>query len=343
MVMRYRRSSAVAAFTLIELLVVIGVISILIGILLSALQSARRHARSVVCMSNMRTIGQGLSTYVVHFQGYLPGPNTSGRLLNRTLWYSGRGAGWEDDTEPIEPTFNMDWVSPTLGKQLNLPRNRADRLINIFTTKLRCPENEVPYTYVYFGSSGSAWPTRWSGATDILSSSYSAVLGFHFVDAGINPGDKVPNPSETSDYRLPPNYTPKITKIGQPSEKIFVVEGTRFLNSGGLSFNPFFRQLRGGNLMISGPWVSLNGDPYHYVHSNHSYPRPLQPTVESQNYAFRHKKKMNVVFFDGHAETLPAETLIRTRYYWPKGTRRHVSPFSTFFDPEIQPPEWVAP
>jgi prepilin-type processing-associated H-X9-DG protein/prepilin-type N-terminal cleavage/methylation domain-containing protein len=61
-------------FTLIELLVVVGIISVLISLLLPALQKAREAANAVRCMAQMRQLGLAYQQYGNDFGDYLPNP-----------------------------------------------------------------------------------------------------------------------------------------------------------------------------------------------------------------------------------------------------------------------------
>ncbi|MBN1554598.1 MAG: type II secretion system protein [Phycisphaerae bacterium] len=63
-------------FTLIELLVVIAIISLLVSILLPALQNAKELAKSTICLTNLRGLGTGIAMFVHDNETLpLPGPD----------------------------------------------------------------------------------------------------------------------------------------------------------------------------------------------------------------------------------------------------------------------------
>jgi prepilin-type N-terminal cleavage/methylation domain-containing protein/prepilin-type processing-associated H-X9-DG protein len=61
-----------SAFTLVELLVVIAIIALLMGILLPALNAARKQAYATVCKSNLRQIGIAAGFYTEAWNYFIP-------------------------------------------------------------------------------------------------------------------------------------------------------------------------------------------------------------------------------------------------------------------------------
>jgi prepilin-type N-terminal cleavage/methylation domain-containing protein len=66
------QTSARSAFTLVELLVVIGIIAVLVGILLPALNKAKSRAQTIACQSNLRQIYLAARTYATENRDSLP-------------------------------------------------------------------------------------------------------------------------------------------------------------------------------------------------------------------------------------------------------------------------------
>ena len=60
------------AFTLIELLVVITIVSLLLSILLPAMNKARQQAMNLVCISNLHNVGIAIHSYSLDFDDTIP-------------------------------------------------------------------------------------------------------------------------------------------------------------------------------------------------------------------------------------------------------------------------------
>jgi prepilin-type N-terminal cleavage/methylation domain-containing protein/prepilin-type processing-associated H-X9-DG protein len=127
-------------FTLVELLVVIGIISILIAMLLPALNKARAQAKSVVCLSNLRQLGQAMQMYQNDNRGSYPLyslsyyafriPTYVGDEMNwsRLLWAKGYAKNPEIYACPAFPGPQKEYFDLPADDQTVLKSGSADRV-----------------------------------------------------------------------------------------------------------------------------------------------------------------------------------------------------------------------
>lgn len=125
------------AFTLIELLVVISIIALLIAILLPALGAARRSARGMQCLSNLRQQGTAVNAYAIDWKGYIP------------------ASYFDTNTEGF-----TDWGLLINAYLVNSGDNSyADAgAVDNNTEALLCPQAQVPGGRLHYGSNPLVMP-----------------------------------------------------------------------------------------------------------------------------------------------------------------------------------------
>ena len=111
-----RRLSAIRnGFTLIELLVVIAIIGILAGILLPTLNNARERANRVVCMGNLKVIGEAFNMYNIDRGEMPPTDAVTGTNVATNIIKTGTGVVvglgyFYNDPDPATATTLDDYI-----------------------------------------------------------------------------------------------------------------------------------------------------------------------------------------------------------------------------------------
>lgn len=229
-----------AAFTLIELLVVVAIIALLLSILLPSLRGAREQARMVTCGQRLHDFGMGLATYMTENGEWIPGINTSGVAIRALdlVWGADPGV-LNEPTLPVQP---WDWMTPIMAHQVELPAVRARRF-KFLLDGLRCPSQ--PYHSALY-LEGGAPPDLAALQAEAPFRTISYLMPVHFQAVGQTYNNRLilgykvhPAVTNRPVYALAApatwevtnqDYLPQLVNIGDPSRKIFVADGTRYLS-----------------------------------------------------------------------------------------------------------------
>lgn len=221
------RGSKPKGFTLVELLVVIGIIALLIGILLPALNQAQEQARTVKCLANLRSIGQAMASYQAEQRGCIVPAMYCGPSYQKDNWaiiLSQYGY------LPVPGTANVT-DGPVEGTPFYCPSgadlvNRADGPSGAFNN------NPLSFTDV---NGASAWRV-WSTFTSSWYDTWYGVNGVAYQanNAGSLPG-QLPG-AGLNDLQEPLNYPRgddihpvRIAGIKNTTSVVFLFDGI-FMN-----------------------------------------------------------------------------------------------------------------
>jgi prepilin-type N-terminal cleavage/methylation domain-containing protein len=176
------------AFTLVELLVVIAIISVLIGLLLPAVQRARESGNRATCQNNLRQIGLALHNYHDTLGTLPPG------YLDTAPWPNNdQGPGWSWGAL-ILPFLEQK----TLYNQINVSLDVADpanaNARGSFLKVFYCPSDLLHTTFTVNDGGANSWV--------VAQGSYVACNGNDGVDDNTTPPHTGAFVRDTVGFRL---------------------------------------------------------------------------------------------------------------------------------------------
>jgi len=298
-----------SAFTLIELLVVVSIIALLVAILLPSLTKARKQAKSVVCFSNLKSMGTGVLTHATEYGDKLPGP-----LHPAVYKYQIDGdTEWERYLRGRQLTYVL---SKTFGQ-----RGGAGTKKNITDDVADCPVMEAIVPDSHFEAVGDyytrgIYPTHYAinhvgtytadgtGQTGVVGNFRLTSPMYYF---GYSPPALPQNWSEATRQEVAKNPPQPTSRIRRAAEEWMLADAWYRPR-----VNTTYTELQQEGPYQSG-WsgVALPSFAPHFKRGSRSV--PIQEGERSIVGALVRSKKAdgrtNSVFFDGHADAVRSRTL----------------------------------
>lgn len=325
-----------SAFTLIELLVVIAIIALLVAILLPSLQAARRQAKSVLCMTNLKQLGNGIMLYSSDYSGKLPGPLHPAIYRNQGIraltQHPIEGLRMSEAAARFSQSRQLTWLlRETFSDTSEGADSAADRVSTCPTLESIIPDDHFIDFYNQTGR--AVYPTHY-----VINN-----VGGSAVDQGAGSG--AINNLRTTD---PPNYFGFSPWFGAPDDVLRLADANPPQNLGRI-------QRTSDEWMIADAWYRSRANPgfpqlqqegpYQWGWTGEALPNFAPHGLRAPGYSFidsatraeqssriRSSKSdgaTNTIFFDGHASPVPSKSIERAGFdllYGFPGTQNPIVP-----------------
>lgn len=184
-------------FSLVETLVVASTTTLLVGLLLPALQAARQQAQRTLCLSNLRQMAIAAQSYAGVYDGHYPLAyynRREGTVPYFYAWDFTTWKDWSDATHPNRVQPGLLWMGRTIERIHQCPGFAGPG------NSLADPYTGYNYNTSYIGLNDLLSPVDSARTTDVRRPSETALFGDgQCTDGGANKYMRAPlsHPGDT--------------------------------------------------------------------------------------------------------------------------------------------------